>query len=48
MKFEITVWDESATGEDVDDLMLALRYQVKKADGMGDFSVELVEDDADA
>lgn len=38
---------EVATSEDIDDLILALKYQVKIADGMGDFSVNLVEDDVD-
>lgn len=48
LKFEIVVWEESATAEDVDDLMMKLEHQVKYADGMGEFSIGLIEDDVDA
>lgn len=47
LKFEIVIYDEMATSEDIDDLLGTLRYAVKYADGMGEFSVDLVEDDVD-
>jgi hypothetical protein len=47
LKFEIVIHDEMATSEDIDDLLGSLRYAVKYADGMGDFSINLVEDDVD-
>lgn len=47
IRIEIIVHDECADEEDIEYLLSDLRYKVKYADGMGSFSINVVERDAD-
>lgn len=47
IRIEVVIHDENADEEDIEDLVSGIRHRVKYANGMGSFTVSVVERDAD-